>query len=81
MSVGLYTFVIPVLWADVGLHATVADTCTDEKMLFKCLRWLMQRLYLWRMLDSVLVLLVTSCGCLAGTLQMCWSVSRGEKLG
>ena len=63
------------------LHATVADTCMEDKMLFKCLRWLMQRLYFWQMLDSVLALLVTSCGCLAGTSQMCWSVSRGRKLG
>ncbi len=63
------------------LHATVADTWTEDKMLFKCLRWLTQRPYLWQMLDSVLALLVTSCGWLAGTLQMCWSVSRGTKLG
>ncbi len=63
------------------LHTTVADTCPEDKMVFECLWWLMQRLCLWQMLDDALAQLVTSCGCLAGTLRMCWSVSRGIKLG
>lgn len=74
MSVVLYIFwVISVFGLMSCLHDTVAYSCTEDKMLSKCLRW--------HLLDRVLALLVISCKCLAGTLQMCWSVSRGIKLG